>query len=117
MTDVTATETPSPRFEADLAELEATVRGLEGGELGLDAALAAYERGVGLLARCHGRLDEAQRRVSLLAGVDEAGEPITEPFDASATVETPPTPPAAPTPRKKKAPTTAPAADLDALPF
>ena len=102
-----ADATEPPRFEADLTELEATVRGLEGGELGLDAALAAYERGVGLLGRCHKRLDEAERRIALLTGVDESGGPRTAPFDASATIDGSP----------MAAPKKTPAGDLDNLPF
>lgn len=74
-------------FELALEQLEAAVRELEGGDLGLDAALAKYERGVQLLARCHGLLEQAERKVELLVRVDEEGRPVTRPFDESATME------------------------------
>jgi exodeoxyribonuclease VII small subunit len=74
-------------FEALLRLLEQTVEDLEGGDLGLDGALAKYEQGVQLLARCYILLDVAERRVALLTEVDEDGQPETTPFDASASVE------------------------------
>ena len=74
----------SPGFEAALEQLEKTVDELESGDLGLDASLAAYERGVGLLVRCHGLLDAAEKRVALLTGVGEDGSAETTPFDESA---------------------------------
>ncbi|MBX6315387.1 MAG: exodeoxyribonuclease VII small subunit [Isosphaeraceae bacterium] len=70
------------RFEAALEQLEQVVAELEGGALGLDDALAAYERGVRLLKHCHGLLDGAERRVALLTGIDADGQAITVPFDA-----------------------------------
>ena len=76
-------------FEASLRQLETTVKALEGGELGLDAALARYESGIKLLARCHSLLDDAGHKVALLTGVDETGQAATEPFDATATFEAP----------------------------
>jgi exodeoxyribonuclease VII small subunit len=72
-------------FEAALEELEAIVGELERGRPDLGTALARYERGVRLLGHCQGLLDGAERSVALLTGVDEAGRPITAPFDASAT--------------------------------
>jgi exodeoxyribonuclease VII small subunit len=74
-------------FEGSLHRLERAVEELEGGDLGLDDALAKYEEGVRLLARCHGLLDAAERKVALLTGVDEDGRPATEPFDAAAAVD------------------------------
>ncbi len=68
-------------FEESLAELEAIVGELEGGKLGLSDALARYERGVKHLKSCHGLLEQAERRIELLSGVDADGNPITEPYD------------------------------------
>lgn len=68
-------------FEPTLRALEHAVSALESGGLALDDALAAYERGVRLLGRCHAMLDAAERRASLLAGVDEEGRPRLVPFD------------------------------------
>lgn len=72
-------------FEAAVDELERIVEELERGRPDLGTALARYERGVKLLGHCQGLLDSAGRSVALLTGVDEAGRPITAPFDASAT--------------------------------
>ncbi len=74
-------------FEEALNQLQKAVEALESGDLGLDEALARYERGVNLLARCRAMLDSAERKVALLTGVDAEGNPETAPFDASATVE------------------------------
>jgi exodeoxyribonuclease VII small subunit len=76
---------PGPPFEEALTQLEGIVCDLERGEPALSAALAKYGDGVKLLRRCYQLLDEAERSVGLLSGVDPAGNPITEPFDASAT--------------------------------
>lgn len=76
-------------FETNLRQLEKTVKALESGDLGLDAALAQYETGIRLLGECHTLLDNAGRKVALLTGVDEGGEPTREPFDATASFEAP----------------------------
>ncbi|MCL6502965.1 MAG: exodeoxyribonuclease VII small subunit [Pirellulales bacterium] len=67
-------------FEESLARLEQIVRALEDGELSLSESLAQYEQGVKLLAQCHAFLEQAERKIELLTGVDEQGRPITEPF-------------------------------------
>jgi exodeoxyribonuclease VII small subunit len=58
-------------FEAAIAELELIVKKLEDGELTLEQSLELYERGVRLSRYCHGRLEEAERRVEILG---ERGE-------------------------------------------
>jgi len=80
-----AESTESPTFEQSLERLEAIVRRLEEGELGLDEALKQYEEGVGLLRRSYELLKQAERRIELLSGVDAEGNPIAEPFDDQAT--------------------------------
>lgn len=67
-------------FERAMAELEAVVRELEDGRLGLDDALARYERGVALIQTCQSRLQAAEQRILVLTGLDEGGEPATQPF-------------------------------------
>ena len=72
-------------FEQALAQLEQIVRELEDGQTGLEEALARYETGVRLLKRCYHHLSQAEQRILLLTGQDEAGQPITQPFDHTAT--------------------------------
>ena len=78
-------EEPEPTFEDALTRVERIVEDLERGEPSLSAALAKYEDGVKLLRRCYDLLDQAERSVALLTGVDEQGHPTTAPFDAAAT--------------------------------
>ena len=47
-------------FEAAMAELEAIVRKLEGGQGALEESVRDYERGSRLRAHCAGKLREAQ---------------------------------------------------------
>ena len=53
-------------FEAAIAELETIVKKLEDGDLTLEQSLDLYERGVRLSRYCHGRLEEAERRIEVL---------------------------------------------------
>lgn len=52
-----------PPFESAMAEIEAIVERIEGGEIGLEDALAQYERGVNLINQCRARLSRAQQQV------------------------------------------------------
>ncbi len=54
------------KFEDAMALLEATVARLESGSLGLDDAIAEYEKAVGLVKICNERLADAEQRVRLL---------------------------------------------------
>jgi exodeoxyribonuclease VII small subunit len=70
----------SMSFEQALAELEKIVQDLERGQLDLDAAITAYERGTQLKLHCEGKLREAQLRVEKIAlGPD--GRVRAEPTD------------------------------------
>lgn len=53
-------------FEDALAELERIVRGLEGGQLKLEEAIVAYERGAALRRHCEAKLAEAETRVQAI---------------------------------------------------
>jgi len=75
------------RFEEALEQLEEIVRELEEGEIGLEESLKRYEDGVKLLRQCYGILEKAERRIELVTGVGDDGQPTTEPFDATATAE------------------------------
>src|SRR5262249_3080353 len=74
-------------FEQALAQLELIVRELEDGEIGLEESLTRYELGVGLLKRCYAQLQEAEKRIVLLSGVDAEGRPISVPFEHVATAD------------------------------
>ncbi|MBX9791267.1 MAG: exodeoxyribonuclease VII small subunit [Pirellulales bacterium] len=77
----TNTDEAPVSFEAAVATLEQIVHELEEGQIGLNEAMARYERGVDLLAKCQEILERAERRIELLTGVDATGRPRTEPCD------------------------------------
>jgi exodeoxyribonuclease VII small subunit len=77
----------APTFEQALADLERIVRELEDGKISLEESLARYEQGVVLLKRCYSQLRQAEQRIVQLSGVDGDGNPITKPFDHSASIE------------------------------
>jgi exodeoxyribonuclease VII small subunit len=84
---MTPESTSELSFETALDQLGQIVGELEQGEPELAAALAKYEQAVRLLAHCHGLIDGAERTVALLTGVDDQGQPLTTPFDASSSAE------------------------------
>ncbi len=51
-------------FEEALGELEEIVRRIESGEVDLDSAIQAYERGAALKKHCDTKLREAEEKVS-----------------------------------------------------
>lgn len=53
-------------FEAALKDLETIVARLETGDLGIDQAIAEFEKGLGLLKACRSRLENAELRVQEL---------------------------------------------------
>ena len=53
-------------FEQALERLEEIAQRLEAGDLELEAALAAFEEGVGLARRCAEQLRAAERRIAVL---------------------------------------------------
>ena len=53
-------------FEDALGELEAIVRGLEGGQQKLEDAIVCYERGSVLRRHCEAKLAEAETRVAAI---------------------------------------------------
>jgi exodeoxyribonuclease VII small subunit len=74
-------------FEAAIAELETIVKKLEDGDLTLEQSLDLYERGVHLSRYCHGRLEEAERRVEVLGekgDLQPAPPSLTAPADDDA---------------------------------
>lgn len=81
-----------PNFEEALAELEQIVHELEDGQTSLDEALARYEKGIGLIQQCYAQLRQAEQRILLVTGTDDAGQPILKPFEHRATADSPPRP-------------------------
>jgi exodeoxyribonuclease VII small subunit len=58
------------KFEAALAELETLVDTLEGGDLELEASIAAYQRGMALLRHCRAQLQAAGQKIQTLGPAD-----------------------------------------------
>lgn len=81
-----AASAPLERYEDIVARLGQLVERLEGGNLSLEEAIAAFEEGIRLARAGAARLDEAERRVELLLEDDR-----TQPFEPSRT-EQPPLP-------------------------
>ncbi|MAO92955.1 MAG: exodeoxyribonuclease VII small subunit [Rhodospirillales bacterium] len=50
-------------FEQAMAELESIVRGLESGDIELEASIEAYERGAALKKHCEKKLAGAKARI------------------------------------------------------
>ena len=55
-------------FEQALAELDALVRAMEGGDLSLDDSIAAYKRGAELARWCQAKLSAAEQQIKVLDG-------------------------------------------------
>ena len=53
-------------FEAAMAELEAIVHKLENGQIPLEDAVKAYEKGIRLKKICEAQLNEAQMKIEKL---------------------------------------------------
>jgi exodeoxyribonuclease VII small subunit len=80
-------------YEAALAELDEIIARLERGDVELEAAISAYERGASLTAHCARLLDRTEQKITQLV-VGAAGE-VERPFQPPADrVEKPAPPPA-----------------------
>lgn len=66
-------------FESAMKRLEGIVEALERGDLGLDEALKKFQEGIKLSKFCSNKLDETERKVSILLK-DEEGNIREEPF-------------------------------------
>jgi len=64
-------------FEDALKKLEEIVQRLERGELTLEESLTCYEEGIRLSRFCHGKLEEAERKIEVLVK-DARGEPVAD---------------------------------------
>jgi exodeoxyribonuclease VII small subunit len=81
-----ANTSPPKNFESALAELETIVATMEGGQLPLADALAAYQRGAELLQYCQAVLKDAEQQVQVLErGVLKAFAPVVPDGSPAAT--------------------------------
>jgi len=68
------------KFEKAMERLEEIVQNLEGGDLPLENALKAFEEGMKLAKFCSLKLEEAEKKVTLL--IEESGGSHTQvPFE------------------------------------
>ncbi|MGH7721639.1 MAG: exodeoxyribonuclease VII small subunit [Candidatus Dormibacteria bacterium] len=65
-------------YEAALAELDLVIARLERGDVELEAAISAYERGAALIRHCAQLLDRTEQKITQLV-VGAAGE-VERPF-------------------------------------
>ena len=71
---------PPFEFEKSMTELEAVVARLEQGDVPLEDALKAFERGIALTRACQQALTQAEHKVELLVSrADGSSEAV--PFD------------------------------------
>ena len=70
-------------FEESLAELQSIVSDLEDGSLQLEASLARFERGVGLLRTCHAILESAEQKIETLTRFNDTAQPIASPLESA----------------------------------
>ena len=71
-------------FEAAVEQIDRILRQMEEGRLGLEEGLARYEQGIRLLGQCYAQLGQAEQKIRLLTGTDEAGNPTMLPFEHQA---------------------------------
>ena len=71
-----ATRKKTLDFEQSLEALEAVVEEMESGDLSLDAALKAFEKGVKLTQECQLALTEAEQKVAILLSNSVTAEPV-----------------------------------------
>ena len=67
------------KFEDCLTRLEQIVVALEAGNLPLEESLKVFEEGIGLARHCARYLDDAERRIEILAR-DREGTVTAKPF-------------------------------------
>ena len=108
-------------FESALAELEALVEKMEGGDLSLEDSVGAYERGVVLHRYCEEALSAAERKVRILTDGSATGsaDGALQPFDPELGAAGPSNDdgPGSPAPRAERRRFATPETREDDLPF
>jgi exodeoxyribonuclease VII small subunit len=72
------------KFEDAMKRLESIVQDLEDGDLSLESSLTAFEEGMKLLKFCSAKLEEAEKKVTLLVR-ESGGKTAQVPFDIEET--------------------------------
>ncbi len=74
------------RFEDALTKLEAIVREMESGSLGLDEGIKKFEEGIALARFCECKLGDSQKKIEILmkqeAGSDAEWTTFKEPVES-----------------------------------
>ncbi|NCT56356.1 MAG: exodeoxyribonuclease VII small subunit [Legionella sp.] len=70
--------TKAVQFEKSIAALEQVVTALEKGDLSLDNALKAFEKGIGLTRTCQTLLTDAEQKVEQLLNQTPPDESSTD---------------------------------------
>jgi len=73
-------------FEQSLKQLEQIVEELESGELPLEKSLKKFEDGIKLSRSCSSKLDEIERKITILLK-DQTDDVIEKPFISESTEE------------------------------
>ena len=71
------------KFDVALEDLEKVVEQLESGDLSLEDALTAFEKGVGLVKYCNQKLTDVEKKIELLVR-DKEGKLQLKALDAMA---------------------------------
>ena len=69
-------------FEKAVKELEEIVMKMEGGDLNLDENIKCFEKGNKLAEFCEKQLKVAEKKVEVLLGKNEDGEPQYKDFES-----------------------------------
>ncbi len=71
---------PEKKFEEAMQRLEEIVQSLDSGDLPLEESLKIFEEGMKLVGFCNSKLDEAEKKVSLLIKESD-GQLKEKPFE------------------------------------
>ena len=72
---------PTKTFEGAVEQLELIVKELETGDLPLEKAIKKFEEGVRLSKFCSKKLDETEKRITVLLE-NEKGDLVEEPYES-----------------------------------